>query len=331
MFSNIRGALVFALIAGVSWSCGSERLATSQHQEAEDAVGPAAGKLAGAGNTTRASVIVRVRQGQTPLSGVTVEFARSVSGRVADYAWSGKADPRGRAHVEIAGNGVSGYYSARAMQGETALGSWSSIPVNAGYESRIELPVGEKSRVTATLRLTPGGLPEQIPIGLVLPWEEQQRPFIQPVMNGFELARAEINGSSRLGGASIAFIVGNSRATAEGAVEAFDTLIHQDAVPVILGPALSTGAVAAFPVAQQNQVVAFSSTSVVPGLSAIGDYIFRAGLSLGVLVPGGVEQTKEKLGYRRVATMVDQSDLFARASDEGLRSALTDAGVEIFE
>ncbi|MDE2887616.1 MAG: ABC transporter substrate-binding protein [Gemmatimonadota bacterium] len=329
MFNSIRGVLVFALITGVSWSCGGERLTTSQLMEAEDAVGTAADKLALDGNMAQASVIVRVSEGQAPLSGVTVEFARSVSGREADFAWSGETDVRGRARVEIAGNRVSGYYRARAIHGGTALGSWSSIPINAGYESTIELPIGERSRVTGSLRLTPGGLPEQILIGLVLPWEETQRPFSQPIMNGFELARAVINGSSRLGGASISFIVGNSRGTAEGAVEAFDQLIHHDGVPVILGPALSTGAVAAFPVAQQNQVVAFSSTSVVPGLSAIGDYIFRAGLSLGVLVPGGIEKTKDRLGYRRVATLVDETDFFARASDEALNSALTGADVEV--
>lgn len=325
MVDNIRGVLVFALITGVSWSCGGERLTPSQLREAEYA----AGKLAAVGNTTQASVIVRVLQGQAPLSGVTVAFARSVSGRVAEYAWSGLTDPRGRARIRIAGSGISGYYRARAIQGGTTLGSWASIPVNAGYESTVELPVGEQSRVTGSLRLAPGGLPERIPIGLVLPWEEPQRPFSQPVMNGFELARAEINVSSRLGGASISFVVESSRGTAEGSVEAFDKLIRQDGVPVILGPALSTAAVAAFPVAQENQVVAFSSTSVAPGLSAIGAYIFRAGLSLGVLVPGGVEETKKKLGYRRVSTIVDESDFFARASDEALRSALTAAGVEI--
>ncbi len=251
MFNSFRSALVFVLITGASWSCGGERLTTSPLQRAEDTVGIAADKLALEGNMTKATVIVRVRQDQAPLSGVTVEFARSISGRVADFTWSGITDARGRARVKIAGNGVSGYYSARAIQDGTALGSWSSIPINAGYESTVELPVGETSRVTASLRLTPGGLPERILIGLVLPWEEPQRPFSQPVMNGFELARGQINGSSRLDGARIEFIVGNSLATAEGAIEAFDVLIHRDGVPVILGPALSTAAVAAFPVAQQ--------------------------------------------------------------------------------
>ena len=329
MLKSLRCVSVLALAGFLVWGCGRERLTTSQVPEGGVGVRRAPGKLALDANTTPASVIVRVRQGQAPLSGVTVHFARSVSGRAADYAWSGTTGARGRARVEIAGSGVSGYYSVRATQEGISLGSWTSIPINAGYESTVELPVGAKARVTGSLRLTPGGLPEQIRIGLVLPWEEEQRPFTQPIMNGFELAREEINGSSRLDGASIAFILESSRGTEEGAVEAFDRLIHQVGVPVILGPALSSGALAAFPLAQQNQVVAFSSTSAAPGLSAIGDFVFRAGLSLGVLVPGGVSQTREELGYRRVATIVDELDLFARSSDEALRSALTDAGVEI--
>ena len=57
-----------------------------------------------------------------------------------------------RARVEIAGSGVSGYYSVRATQEGISLGSWTSIPINAGYESTVELPVGAKARVTGSLR-----------------------------------------------------------------------------------------------------------------------------------------------------------------------------------
>ena len=112
-------------------------------------------------------------------------------------------------------------------------------------------------------------------------------------------------------------------------MRAFNKLIHQDGVPVILGPAISTAAVGAFPIAQQNQVVAFSSTSIAPGLGAIGDFIFRVGLTIDVIVPGSVKATREKLGYQRVVTMVDTIDVFSRSSDEVLRRALTENGVEI--
>lgn len=48
----------------------------------------------------------------------------------------------GRARVEIASDNVTGYYLARASQGGIEIGSWSSIPVNAGYVAMLNLPIG---------------------------------------------------------------------------------------------------------------------------------------------------------------------------------------------
>ena len=75
---------------------------------------------------------------------------------------------------------------------------------------------------------------------------------------GFELALEEIN-NSQLGDRRIQLIIENDRSTVEGAVAAYNKLIHQDSVPVILGPATSTQTKAAFPIAKENQVVALSS------------------------------------------------------------------------
>ena len=318
MRGSIRSVLMFLLAGGVTWSCSGERVTTPQRTEADlSARGPLS-KPAVRRDVTQAVVVVTVRQDASPVGGATVEFSRSVSGRAADYAWSATTDEKGEARVEIDGDDVSGYYQARAWQDGNMLGSWSSIPINGGYVLRVDLPVGGKARVTGSSIL--------IPIGVVLPLNT---PGGQAIKNGFELALEEVNGSSQPGGASIRFIVEDSRSTVEGAVEAFNKLIHQNGVPAILGPTISTEAKEAFPIAQQNQVVALSSTSSAAGLSAIGDFIFRVGLSVNVLVPGSVRQTQEKLGYQRVAMMVDQKDVFSRSSDEALRRALVENGVEI--
>ena len=80
----------------------------------------------------------------------------------------------------------------------------------------------------------------------------------------------------------------------------YNKLIHQDAAPVIFGPTTSgqaeaqvptlslslpyrqksPGFDARSPIAQQNEVVAFSSSSNASGLSALGNFLFRAGLTL---------------------------------------------------
>jgi branched-chain amino acid transport system substrate-binding protein len=329
MFRGSFRTCCLPLVSGLVLSCGAERLTSSQDAHTQGSVPNPLAKLATNGETPQAVVVARLRRGETHLSGVAVAFARSISGRVASYEWTGTTDGRGQARVALGETRTGGYYRAQARKNGIPIGSWSSIPINPSVQVTVELPVGEKARVTRSIALTSGGLPAEIPIGVVAPLTVSQTQYGAGIDSGLKLALEEINGTSTLGGANIVFKIEDSRGMAQGAVEAFNKLIFHDYVPVILGPALSTEAKAAFPVAQQNQVVAFSTTSAASGLSAIGDFIFRASLSVDVLIPGGVATTREKLGYRRVALLVDSTDVYSRSSDDALRSALTENGVEI--
>ena len=172
-------------------------------------------------------------------------------------------------------------------------------------------------------------LGEEILIGVVLPVTGRlSSTFGVPMGTGFELALEEIN-YSQLGGRSIKFIIEDDRSTVEGAVKAFNKLIHQDGISVILGPATSGQAKVVFPIAQENQVVAFSSTSAARDLSAIGDFVFRASLTTDVLIPSGIETTSAKLGYKKAATMYDENDVFSTDSDQAVREAFAANGVEV--
>ena len=172
------------------------------------------------------------------------------------------------------------------------------------------------------------GLSGEIPIGVVLPITGRLAAIGLRMGEGFELAREEIN-NSQLNNVRIKFIIEDDETAVEGAVEAFNKLIHQDGVPAILGPASSSAAREAFPIAQQHGVVALSPTSGASGLSAIGDFVFRASLTADVIIPNSVKVTHAKLGYQRVATIVDSVELVARNSDQVWREALTESGVEI--
>ncbi len=168
MFGWIRSGFLLTMAAGVIYGCGGDRVTTSMAPEADplaEGVNPATrqvhagqplGKLAINGNMTQAVVVAMVKQGGAPLGGVTVEVSRSVSGLTADYAWSGATDANGEARVEIGGGNVSGYYRARAVREGAVLGSWSSIPVNGGYQVTVDLPVDGTARVTGTSRLITG-------------------------------------------------------------------------------------------------------------------------------------------------------------------------------
>ncbi|MDE0185439.1 MAG: ABC transporter substrate-binding protein [Candidatus Poribacteria bacterium] len=172
------------------------------------------------------------------------------------------------------------------------------------------------------------GIAGEIRIGVVLALTGQFADELgKPMQNGFELARAEINSSGQLGDAKIRFITEDDQSVS--AVEAFNKLIHEDGVSVITGLAVSTQAKEAFPIAQENRVVAFSPVSTAPGLSAIGDYIFRASLTVDELNSNGVKITQEILGYKRAATIYDETDLFSTNSNEAFLDALAEHGVEV--
>ena len=165
---------------------------------------------------------------------------------------------------------------------------------------------------------------EEISIGVVLPLTGRLTDtFGIPISQGFELALSEINATH------LKFIIEDDQSTIDGAVEAFNKLIHQDKVSVILGPATSSQTREAFQVAQENEVVALGPTSAARGLSTIGDFVFRISLTTDVLIPIGIEVTHAKLGYQRVATIYDETDLFSTDGNEAVREALTANGIEV--
>ena len=171
------------------------------------------------------------------------------------------------------------------------------------------------------------GISGEILIGMVYPVTGRLATFALPIQRGFELALEEVN-SSQLGDVRFKFIVEDDQSTVEGAVEAYNKLI-QAGVPVIFGPTTSGQAEAAFPIAQQNEVVAFSSSSNASGLSELGDFLFRAGLTTDILLPSGVRATHSKLGYQQVAIIYDETDSYSIDSYEKFRDALTESGVEV--
>ena len=168
----------------------------------------------------------------------------------------------------------------------------------------------------------------EIHIGAVHPITGRLGLENPPLRQGFELAVSEVN-DSQLNDVKIKLIVEDGQSTVEGAVEAFNKLIHQHGVSVILGPATSMQAQTVFPIAQENGVVAISPTSAARGLSEIGDSIFRIALTTDVLIPSGVRITQEKLGYKKVATIYDESDLFSTDSEAVVKEALAANGVEV--
>ena len=152
MLNHIRSIVVIALTAGLMWNCGGERV-TQSEVGTDEQVGRPLSKLAVAHHKAQAVVLVTLHSDDTPVSGATVEFSRSIAGQTPDYQWSGTTDEKGQAQVEISSG--NGYYQARASQDGSVIGTWSSIPINAGYKVILNLPIGGKAQVKDSYSLEP--------------------------------------------------------------------------------------------------------------------------------------------------------------------------------
>lgn len=183
-------------------------------------------------------------------------------------------------------------------------------------------------QVTEVIQSSAKDQSNEISIGLVLPLSGHLAPAGKLMKEGYDLALDEIN-AAQIGNTQLKFIVEDSTSTPEGAVEDFKKLIHEDGVSIIIGPASSSATKAAFPVARDNQIVAISSTSGARGLGAISDFVFRVPLTTEVVVPRGVKATHAKLGYQRVATLYDETDVFSKDRDAALQEAFTTNGIQV--
>ena len=172
------------------------------------------------------------------------------------------------------------------------------------------------------------GISGEVSIGLLYPKTGRLSVTGAQMKEGFDLALKEINGAQK-GDASIQFVVADDKSTVDGAVEGYNQLIHETDVSAIIGPTTSSQCEAAFPIAQDNRIVAFSPTSAATGLSAIGDFIFRAILTSDAHIPNSVSVTHEKLGYTQVALIYDELHAIAVSGANAFQTSLTENSVKI--
>ena len=165
-------------------------------------------------------------------------FSRSIAGQVADYQWSGVTDENGRARVEIVSDDATGYYQARASIDEREIGSWSSIPINGGYEVMLDLPIGGRVRVMGSPRRIPQA-EDAIKIGFIY------GTYRKNSLDGATLAALQFNEEEGVRGVPIELIDGGvpieqlaekNISETEYVAALAEKLITQEKVLAIVGP-----------------------------------------------------------------------------------------------
>lgn len=177
----------------------------------------------------------------------------------------------------------------------------------------------------------PANLPETVNIGAVFGLSGPISVYGGPQQQAVQLAVDQVNEMGFLGeGTTLNVIFEDSTGDAQQAINAVTKLVEQDQVVAVIGPTLSTEAVAAAPVAQEGGTTILGVSNTASGLrELIGDFYFRNSLPEAVVIPGTVTQATEILGLEQVGVLYGNDDDFTLSGYDVFVQALDDNGVEI--
>jgi branched-chain amino acid transport system substrate-binding protein len=116
---------------------------------------------------------------------------------------------------------------------------------------------------------------DTIKVGVYGDLTGQTSSFGQSTKNGIQLAVDEINASGGVGGKKIELVIEDDQGRPEQAKTVVSKLINQDKVVAVLGEVASTNSLAAAPVAQEAKIPMITPSSTNPGVTKVGDFIFR--------------------------------------------------------
>jgi branched-chain amino acid transport system substrate-binding protein len=173
------------------------------------------------------------------------------------------------------------------------------------------------------------GLSGEISMGAVWSLTGDAAVYGSSQKNASIMAVDEINKSGMLGSAKIKLITEDDRSTKEGAIAAFDNLIKKNKVIAILGPTLSNSAKASNPIAQESKVIVLGVSNTAGGIVDIGDFIFRDSLPESAVQPNTIQLTMDKLGYKKVAVMYGDDDVFTKSGYDVFKKVLADKGIQV--
>lgn len=116
---------------------------------------------------------------------------------------------------------------------------------------------------------------EKIKIGAILPLTGDAAQWGIPPHKGAQLAIEEINNQGGIRGKQLVLVVEDSTASVKEGVSAFNKLLIDKSINVILGPVASSVTLAIAPIAERNKITVISPASTNPKITEAGDYIFR--------------------------------------------------------
>ena len=131
--------------------------------------------------------------------------------------------------------------------------------------------------------------------------------FGQSTKNGVEVALDDLMATSggKIGGMAVRVVVEDDQGRPEEAATVVQKLVNQDRVIAVIGEVASSRSLAAGPICQGAGVPMISPSSTNPGVTEIGDYIFRMCFLDDFQGSVMARFAAENLGMKRAAVLKD--------------------------
>lgn len=169
-------------------------------------------------------------------------------------------------------------------------------------------------------------LDEPVTVGVVFSQTEGAAVYGSSQLAAVELAAEELNAE---GGVTYELAVEDDASDPTQGITAFERLINQEGVSVIIGPTLSNTAFSTNPIAQEAGIPVLGVSNTAEGITDIGDYIFRDSLTEGQVIPQTIEQSKAEFGLEQVAVLYGDDDAFTESGYQVFVEALESNEIEV--
>jgi branched-chain amino acid transport system substrate-binding protein len=146
---------------------------------------------------------------------------------------------------------------------------------------------------------------------------------------GAQLAVDEINAAAGANGLKIDAIFEDDASVPQQGINVFNKFINADNVSMIIGPTLSNTAKVTDRIAQKAGMPVLGVSNTAPGITEIGNYIFRDSLTEAVVIPHTIKVAKEKFGLKKVAVLYGNDDAFTKGGYVAFKKALKANGLKI--
>lgn len=146
-----------------------------------------------------------------------------------------------------------------------------------------------------------------VKFGFITAYTGPGAAYGQAMKDGVDLAVDEINKDPNTK-YKIDLVTYDTKLNKTEAVNAMKKAIEEDKVLAVEGPMTSGEMFAAGPIAQQSGVVAFGTGTTAPGITDLGNFIFRNAIPGKLGIPITVEKVHQKFGFKKVAILYSNNN-----------------------